>query len=120
MSAATTAGQRRRNASRFRSADAKASGPALTVPSTTWFFSTMSRIRRAGSASMKACMPGTPVSTKIPFVPTGVAVVLVPGPAGQAAGDYPWGSTREEADQEIAYLAENGVTIDYLTGPGAG
>jgi hypothetical protein len=29
MSVATTAGQRRRNASRFRSADAKASGPAL-------------------------------------------------------------------------------------------
>jgi class 3 adenylate cyclase len=36
------------------------------------------------------------------------------------ADDYPWGPTREEADQEIAYLAENGVTVDYLTGPGAG
>ena len=35
-------------------------------------------------------------------------------------GDYPWGPTREEADQEIAYLAENGVTVEYLTGPGAG
>jgi class 3 adenylate cyclase len=36
------------------------------------------------------------------------------------AGDYPWGPTRAEADQEIAYLAENGVTVEYLTGPGAG
>jgi len=36
------------------------------------------------------------------------------------ADDYPWGPTREEADQEIAYLAENGVTLEYLTGPGAG
>jgi len=36
------------------------------------------------------------------------------------ADDYPWGQTREEADQEIAYLAENGVTLEYLTGPGAG
>jgi class 3 adenylate cyclase len=36
------------------------------------------------------------------------------------ADDYPWGPTREEADQEIAYLAENGVTVEYLTGPGAG
>lgn len=36
------------------------------------------------------------------------------------ADDYPWGPTREKADQEIAYLAENGVTIEYLTGPGAG
>ena len=34
--------------------------------------------------------------------------------------DYPWGPTREEADQEIAYLAEHGVTLEYLTGPGAG
>ena len=51
-------GQRRRKASRSRSADAKASGPALTVPSSTWFLSTMSRMRRAGSASMKACRPG--------------------------------------------------------------
>jgi pimeloyl-ACP methyl ester carboxylesterase len=32
------------------------------------------------------------------------------------ADDYPWGPTREEADQEIAYLAENGVTVEYLTG----
>jgi class 3 adenylate cyclase len=36
------------------------------------------------------------------------------------AEDYPWGRTREESDQEIAYLAEHGVTVDYLTGPGAG
>ncbi len=34
--------------------------------------------------------------------------------------DYPWGPTREEAEQEIAYLAENGVTLEYLTGTGAG
>jgi class 3 adenylate cyclase len=34
--------------------------------------------------------------------------------------DYPWGPTREEADQEIAYLAENGVTPEYVTGYGAG
>lgn len=34
--------------------------------------------------------------------------------------DYPWGPTREEAGQEIAYLAEHGVTLEYLTGPGAG
>jgi len=36
------------------------------------------------------------------------------------ADDYPWGPTQEEADQDIAYLAENGVTLEYLTGPGAG
>lgn len=36
------------------------------------------------------------------------------------ADDYPWGPTQEEAGQEIAYLAENGVTLEYLTGPGAG
>jgi class 3 adenylate cyclase/pimeloyl-ACP methyl ester carboxylesterase len=36
------------------------------------------------------------------------------------ADDYPWGPTREEAGQEITYLAENGVTLEYLTGPGAG
>ncbi len=36
------------------------------------------------------------------------------------ADDYPWGPTREEAEKEIAYLAENGVTLEYLTGPGAG
>jgi class 3 adenylate cyclase len=34
--------------------------------------------------------------------------------------DYPWGPTQEEADEEIAYLGENGVTLEYLTGPGAG
>ena len=33
------------------------------------------------------------------------------------ADDYPWGPTQEEADQDIAYLAENGVTLEYLTGP---
>ena len=36
------------------------------------------------------------------------------------ADDYPWGVTRAEYDREIAYLAENGVTLEYLTGPGAG
>jgi class 3 adenylate cyclase len=36
------------------------------------------------------------------------------------ADDYPWGQTREEYDEEIAYLAENGVTLEYLTGAGAG
>ena len=36
------------------------------------------------------------------------------------ADDYPWGPTQAEAGQEIAYLAENGVTVEYLTGPGAG
>jgi class 3 adenylate cyclase len=36
------------------------------------------------------------------------------------ADDYPWGLTREEYDGEIAYLAENGVTLEYLTGFGAG
>jgi pimeloyl-ACP methyl ester carboxylesterase len=36
------------------------------------------------------------------------------------ADDYPWGPTREEVGQEIAYLAENGVTVDYLTGRGVG
>lgn len=34
--------------------------------------------------------------------------------------DYPWGPTREEAEKEIASLAENGVTVEYLTGGGAG
>lgn len=34
--------------------------------------------------------------------------------------DYPWGMTREESDREISELAEKGVTIDYLTGSGAG
>jgi len=34
--------------------------------------------------------------------------------------DYPWGITKEESDKEINELAENGVTIDYLTGWGAG
>src|SRR5437867_12926020 len=34
--------------------------------------------------------------------------------------DYPWGPTPEEADREIAYLAENGVTIEYVIGSGAG
>jgi class 3 adenylate cyclase len=36
------------------------------------------------------------------------------------ADDYPWGPTREEAEKEVAYLAENGVTLEYLTGLGAG
>jgi pimeloyl-ACP methyl ester carboxylesterase len=36
------------------------------------------------------------------------------------ADDYPWGVTRAEYDREIAYLAENGATLEYLTGPGAG
>jgi hypothetical protein len=36
------------------------------------------------------------------------------------ADDYPWGATRAEYDQEIAYLAENGATFEYLTGWGAG
>ena len=36
------------------------------------------------------------------------------------ADDYPWGPTREEAEKEIAYLAENGVALEYLTGPGVG
>jgi hypothetical protein len=35
-------------------------------------------------------------------------------------GSGPRRPTREEADQEISYLAENGVTLEYLTGPGAG
>ena len=70
MSVRTAVGHRRRKAPRFRSAEAKASGPAFTVPSSTWFFSTMSRISRAGSASMKACRPGTPVRTKMPLVPS--------------------------------------------------
>ena len=34
--------------------------------------------------------------------------------------DYPWGITKEESDKQINELAENGVTIDYLTGWGAG
>ena len=34
--------------------------------------------------------------------------------------DYPWGMTREESDREIGELAEKGVTINYLTGSGAG
>jgi acetyl esterase/lipase len=36
------------------------------------------------------------------------------------ADDYPWGLTRAEYDREIAYLAENGATLEYLTGWGAG
>jgi len=36
------------------------------------------------------------------------------------ADDYPWGLTREEYDREIAYLAENRATLEYLTGFGAG
>jgi pimeloyl-ACP methyl ester carboxylesterase len=36
------------------------------------------------------------------------------------ADDYSWGPTRAQYDQEIAYLAENGATLEYLTGPGAG
>jgi class 3 adenylate cyclase/pimeloyl-ACP methyl ester carboxylesterase len=34
--------------------------------------------------------------------------------------DYPWGLTREELKNMIDDLAENGVTLSYLIGPGAG
>jgi class 3 adenylate cyclase/predicted alpha/beta hydrolase len=34
--------------------------------------------------------------------------------------DYPWGQTSEEFDRMIKILAEKGVTMDYLTGWGAG
>jgi class 3 adenylate cyclase len=34
--------------------------------------------------------------------------------------DYPWGQTRQEAEYEIASLAQHGVTAEYLTGAGAG
>jgi pimeloyl-ACP methyl ester carboxylesterase len=36
------------------------------------------------------------------------------------APDYPWGPTREEQLRMIEDLADNGVTADYLTGPGYG
>src|SRR2546430_14594942 len=45
-------------------------GPGVHCSRSTWFFNTMSRIRRAGSASINACRPGTPVSTKIPLIPS--------------------------------------------------
>jgi len=34
--------------------------------------------------------------------------------------DYPWGMSKEESDKQISELAEKGVTIEYLTGFGAG
>jgi class 3 adenylate cyclase/pimeloyl-ACP methyl ester carboxylesterase len=34
--------------------------------------------------------------------------------------DYPWGPTMEEAEEEIEYIAEHGVTLEYLAGSGAG
>ncbi len=34
--------------------------------------------------------------------------------------DYPWGLTREENERVIAELAEKGITMEYLTGSGAG
>lgn len=36
------------------------------------------------------------------------------------AKDYPWGYTPEELQRMIDDLVENGVTLGYLTGPGAG
>lgn len=35
-------------------------------------------------------------------------------------GDYPWGLTSEENERVIADLAERGITMEYLTGWGAG
>ncbi len=34
--------------------------------------------------------------------------------------DYPWGQTRAESEAMIARLGEHGVTMEYITGPGAG
>jgi class 3 adenylate cyclase len=34
--------------------------------------------------------------------------------------DYPWGLTRTELNAVVANLEENGVTMDYIVGPGAG
>ncbi|HXW36550.1 MAG TPA: adenylate/guanylate cyclase domain-containing protein [Nitrososphaerales archaeon] len=34
--------------------------------------------------------------------------------------DYPWGMTPEENKRMISDLSENGVTLDYVQGPGAG
>lgn len=34
--------------------------------------------------------------------------------------DYPWGYTREEKEREIQSLSENGISLEYLLGTGAG
>ena len=31
--------------------------------------------------------------------------------------DYPWGSSMEDAVKEIEYVAEHGITDEYLFGP---
>jgi class 3 adenylate cyclase len=36
------------------------------------------------------------------------------------ADDYPWGMSREDWDVLIAHVAEHGVTVEYVTGFGAG
>ena len=36
------------------------------------------------------------------------------------APDYPWGMSHDENDRMIQDLAENGVTVDYIVGPGMG